>query len=512
MDSSSERNTKMKTMSILTLTVLAAWAAPQKSAQDLAKEAELKALQAEIQNLERQKMTKAKTLEEAEAIRWDTRYKENAEIKKLEDQSREWEGAYGRSADELSRIQEEVIAAKNAADQAAAGIEGVQNRIKGFEIQVSQTLEKTAQDVAGDFPLGLNQRTQSLGQASQWMENKVPQVEKALGIYFMDRKERLAQTQKIDIQSVKAVFPDRADVDAYRLQLGTIFVAEVQKQGSAAQILMRTGSLNGQLFAWNSDLKADVLQKMQTSAMAWAAGKSAIELPVDLLQTGVVSKQVTKKEENTAWQAFKKWFHEGGLVMWPLIVLFFISLLLIVERSAIYLFKSWQLKRDAKEILPLLRQGHFDQAAQAAEKRDSALARLTETLLHGKSLGREWADKTVRQILFREIPSLEKRLSFISSLGTTAPLLGLLGTVSGMVKLFAVITEVGTNDTRILSAGISEALVATEAGLLVAIPAMLLHGVLTEKLDGILSRLKSNSMEVANLLHKDEVKEEENAL
>lgn len=490
--------------SCLTLVLLASLGFAQNNAKIDPQAAQIKALQQEINALERQKMEKAKKLEDAEARRWDQRYKENAEIKKLDDENRNWEGAYARLADEVSRTQEEVVSAKGAADQAQAGIDGVKARVKGFEMQVSQGVEKLGEDIAGDFPLGLNVRTARLSQARAWASGDQPRTEAAMTAFFADRAERLAQTQTVGISSVKAVFPDRADVAAWRMQWGTVFLAEVQKDGSGAQILLRSGAVAGQLFAWNSDLKPEVMQNLRGSAEAWAAARFPLNLPVDLLQDGGISKQVGKKEQNTVWQSFVKWFKEGGLVMWPLIALFVISLVLILERSLVFLVRNYQLKKDMKLLLPLLRSGQWELAEKAALGRTSALARLSESLIHGRLLGRDWAEKTLRQVLYREVPALEKRLPFISSLGTTAPLLGLLGTVSGMVKLFSVITEVGTNDTRILSSGISEALVATEAGLLVAIPAMLLHGLLTEKLDGILSRLKESSMEVLNLLHREE--------
>lgn len=494
----------MKTSLLLIGLALSSVFAQNNPKIDAAREAQIRSLQQEIQSLERQKMDKAKKLEDAEARRWDQRYRENAEIKKLEDQNQQWEGAYGRLADELSRTQEEVIAAKTSADAVVAGIEGVKTRVKGFEMQVAQSADKLAGDVAGDFPLGLNERTQSLSQASALASAPVPRTEQAMNLIFADRAGRLAQTQKVGVSTVKAVFPDRIDVSAWRLQLGTIFLAEVQKEGSGAQMLLRSGTIAGQLFAWNSDLKPEVLQSLQQSAQAWASARMPLALPMDLLQDGGISKQVSKKAENTLWQSFVKWFKEGGLVMWPLIALFVISLVLIVERALVFALRSYQLQKDIKSLLPLMREGRLAETQKLAAQRSSALARLAETLIHGQALGREWADKTLRQVLFREIPSLEKRLPFIASLGTTAPLLGLLGTVSGMVKLFSVITEVGTNDTRILSAGISEALVATEAGLLVAIPAMLLHGLLTEKLDSLLSKLKAHSMEMLNLLHQEE--------
>ena len=97
-------------------------------------------------------------------------------------------------------------------------------------------------------------------------------------------------------------------------------------------------------------------------------------------------------------------------------------------------------------------------------------------------------------------------MSFISALGTSAPLLGLLGTVSGMITLFKVITETGTNDARILAGGISEALVTTQTGLLVAIPVLLIHGYLSERLDDILSHYNQTVLEVFNIVFNGDKK------
>ena len=71
--------------------------------------------------------------------------------------------------------------------------------------------------------------------------------------------------------------------------------------------------------------------------------------------------------------------------------------------------------------------------------------------------------------------SLERYLSILSVSASAAPLLGLLGTVTGMIHTFRLITMFGTGDAKLLSGGISEALVTTEAGLIVAIPALLIH-------------------------------------
>ena len=89
----------------------------------------------------------------------------------------------------------------------------------------------------------------------------------------------------------------------------------------------------------------------------------------------------------------------------------------------------------------------------------------------------------LEEILFEKIlsaqPTLERFLPFMALTAAAAPLLGLLGTVTGMIKTFTLITIFGTGDAKSLSSGISEALVTTELGLIVAIPSLILHGLLS---------------------------------
>jgi biopolymer transport protein ExbB len=89
-------------------------------------------------------------------------------------------------------------------------------------------------------------------------------------------------------------------------------------------------------------------------------------------------------------------------------------------------------------------------------------------------------------------------MGMLAALGSIAPLLGLLGTVTGMISLFQVITQAGTNDARLLAGGISEALVTTETGLVIAIPIMLMHGKLSESLDYISGELGVESTALLN--------------
>jgi len=97
---------------------------------------------------------------------------------------------------------------------------------------------------------------------------------------------------------------------------------------------------------------------------------------------------------------------------------------------------------------------------------------------------------------------MERLLSTLGMLAAIAPLLGLLGTVTGMIGTFHVITLHGTGDPRLMSGGISEALVTTMLGLSVAIPIMLAHTLLSRGVDNMVGTLEEKAVALVNIVHK----------
>lgn len=117
-----------------------------------------------------------------------------------------------------------------------------------------------------------------------------------------------------------------------------------------------------------------------------------------------------------------------------------------------------------------------------------------------KYSSRAEAEKAIEEVFAAETPAIERGLSSISIMASTAPLLGLLGTVMGMIELFQVITMHGTSDPKLLAGGISIALITTEAGLIVAIPLQLCHTFLGNKADKIIGRMEKAGLAVLNAL------------
>lgn len=145
---------------------------------------------------------------------------------------------------------------------------------------------------------------------------------------------------------------------------------------------------------------------------------------------------------------------------------------------------------NVQHVLALMEQGELAQAIALAEELPGAGGALIRS-------GVKHSDEkrgTLEEILYEKIlavrPRLERFLPFIALTAAAAPLLGLLGTVTGMIKTFNLITLFGTSDAKSLSSGISEALVTTELGLIIAIPALILHGLLSR-----MARQKLGTME-----------------
>ena len=182
------------------------------------------------------------------------------------------------------------------------------------------------------------------------------------------------------------------------------------------------------------------------------------------------------------WELIQK----GGIAMYPIILLSVISLAVFIERLISLRKERFVPKAFKEQLINLLKKKNI---SEAVEVTDLPLSRLLEV---AEESGRIEAGK-----LDRYLPSLQTIVAI-------APLLGLLGTVLGMIKIFDVIALQGTGNAEALSSGIAEALLTTAAGLVVAIPAQIFYFIARAKADAIGNDLEKASSEVMNLLFKDE--------
>lgn len=471
--------------------------------QDSLKLVELKNLQREVDALARIRLQKADSLEKLESEHWSKRYAETQMTEEHQAETRELDGRYSKLSTDLGRATEEAMASKELTNDAEETAKSDEGAYDAFHTQVRLSLEKTLGNVTGDYPVGMNNRLVRLKGAQLEADKEKPNTLSVMRDYLEDMlvRHELTYTQSYGAQNSQV--GKRADVSVSRLRLGTIFLGEVAKDNGEVQALLRTGALQGKIFEWNAtlppEMATDIRAAVQNAGNDGAAS-AQVTVPLDVLQNKAVKNAIADTKELTAKEELQEWFKKGGIVMYPLLLAALFALFLCLERFLVLMYRGRVGKRFMKKLNAFLKEARYDEAANLCLKKDTSLSMVLFAVVNKANETRDAAEKSLQEALLREQPKLERRMRLLAAIGTIAPLLGLLGTVTGIITLFTVITEVGTNDARILAGGISEALVTTEAGLVIAIPVMVLHGLLSEKIERVTSELYVQSTAMLNKL------------
>lgn len=197
----------------------------------------------------------------------------------------------------------------------------------------------------------------------------------------------------------------------------------------------------------------------------------------------------------------------GGLMMLPILLCSIVSLAIICERY-------WSLQK--KRIIPhelvpkvwrLSRAKQLDDAFISRLKISSPLGAVLAAGLANSCHGREIMKDSIEEIGRQVTHELERFLNTLGTIASVAPLLGLLGTVIGMIKVFAAIQIHGVGDPGLLAGGISEALITTAAGLTVAIPSLIFHRYYEGLVDKLVLNMEEESLKLIEMIHGERKQE-----
>ena len=193
-------------------------------------------------------------------------------------------------------------------------------------------------------------------------------------------------------------------------------------------------------------------------------------------------------------------FQLGGFVLPILILLAIVSLAIVGNRF-------WVLRRAriapadlAARAGDLIEAGKVQQAVKVLYENDTPLARMMLVALKQVGQPREVSKEVVEESGRHEVAHLDRYLNFLGSIAGVAPLLGLLGTVFGIMHAFAAIGMVGAGDPKALAGGISEALITTASGLIVAIPSLMFYRYFKGRVDVLVLAIEKEALKLVNLL------------
>lgn len=195
---------------------------------------------------------------------------------------------------------------------------------------------------------------------------------------------------------------------------------------------------------------------------------------------------------------------KGGIVMLLIVFLSIVAAVIVIERLLYFRGRRSDEEKLLKRLANTLQRGHLDEALGVCEQFHNPLATLVQAgirqVRERRPSVRELRDRLMETANL-EIPKDERFLSALGTIAHIAPLLGLLGTVTGNIRAFGVLGEMGAiTDPALLSRGISEALLTTAAGIIVSIPAIIFYNALVSKVNHRIIRLENRASELAVML------------
>ena len=323
-----------------------------------------------------------------------------------------------------------------------------------------------------------------------------------VGDYFQCLYDEAELGASSELFPLRVALDSGEEKEAEALRIGKVFCAYLTRDRRQAGLLFRAGGEKGG-HVWK-EAEGDSLARRLEEAIAEAGQNDAqVELPLDVTLDMTPDFLAAEKDIIATLVA-------GGPVVLPLLLVGLAAVLLIGERT-FYLRRQRPRSREIKELaLGPAQSGDLDAANRFLAMGRGPLARALHAGIRVRDKGKKAMEDAITEAALAETARLERRLSTIAALAVVSPLLGLLGTVTGMIGTFDVITIFGTGDPRLLSGGISEALITTQVGLVIAIPVLLAHTFLSGRVTSTVQEIETQGAALVNaVIYPETPKEDE---
>ena len=395
---------------------------------------------------------------------------------------------------ELDRLRKELEGLKKEEAKLTQELEAEAEEIQAIEGNV-RGIAKDAYSVSRDNPITAEypERGDKIKEIID--SRRFPGMEsiRTLAKFYFQEMDEVG---KIKRRTGKFVGPDGKEATGEILRIGSFTTFYRLPDGSVG--FLTPNAEGKRLIA----VSGDIDRWMRNGIEDYFDGKS-ISAPVDLSNGGYFS-HLTKSED------FRDWLEKGGSVMYAILAVGIFAVLLGLERIIVLGTKARASETVMNQIKDMAIKRKWQEAkAYCASKSRIPTCQMLDSVIEHVGHTQEVLENALQEAILKQIPKLERFIPTLALLAVISPLLGLLGTVSGMITTFNVIQEVGTGDPTLMATGISEALLTTQFGLMTAIPIMLVHHFLKSQVDKIVVDMQEKGMAFAVTLVKQEGKVEE---
>ena len=390
---------------------------------------------------------------------------------------------------DLSRVREECLVQEKNIGDAQTELAAKLEEAKYTQSTIEDALNKEADLVMESFPTDREDRRGVLEQIRRrYKENG--NITAALNAFVNYHSALIRNGAGIRFERKTVVCDDGAVQVLQLARFGNVFGYGLSDRGEY-YIVRQGGKLGQERFRIEPVQLLSLKNFLMNSFSKWVSSNSINDkVPTDVMQNEQAGSIIAGKKSST-YTEFIRQVKAGGAVMIPLLMLPFWAIGLILAKLFQLGGKRTRFKKQHRIVATMIGKGDYDSTAAYLLKSGGAMIEIMKCVIDNRANGRANAERIARDRLSEEVPRLNRFLNTIAVIAGAAPLLGLLGTVSGMINLFAAVTNYGTGDPKFLAGGISEALITAKTGLAIAIPALFIHDYLRNKRDRLLAEMEA---------------------
>ena len=325
----------------------------------------------------------------------------------------------------------------------------------------------------------INQATESLKKLNIEISEDTS-YHKQLAHAFSQAKKVIVSDGEINSSTGEYFLPNGEAVNGNIIDVGRIAKYGSNPQGGG--ILAPAG--NDLFKVWSA----------QTQAIAQQLTENLYPTNIDIFLYDSVEKSIEKEDA----KSFEDDVKASGLVGEVIIGLGIVGLVLVLIRIFFLSKASSNIHKTVGKVNEKIENGDVDDAIEACKKKASAVSNVIAATLRSLHKERDHIEDIISESILHESSVIDRFGAAILIIAAISPLLGLLGTVTGMISTFDIITEHGTGDPKLLSSGISEALLTTKFGLIVAIPLLVMGNLLSSWGQRIKNELEQAALHIIN--------------
>ncbi len=393
----------------------------------------------------------------------------------------------------LSKIKEEALVKEQNVGEAKKTAKDKQDEWSLVKNGFDEMMQKEADGLIEVFPTDLERRRAALEDVRRLNREKQDPLS-GWDPFLRYRISMMVAGRTVSIMQQK-LLPNEGAPRMFSLaRFGNVF-AYCMDTSRQIYMIRQTGRLGADRFAIEAVLSPEFKGFLLNALPQWIQQNKI---------TGTVMCEVMQNEQARILVAGqeKSWFRKlvdefkaGGWVMIPLLLLPVWALALALQKVLQFWARRKRFATQLKSAFAFIDKQDTAQAMAYAKSNKGLMARILEVCLDSPK-NRDHAENAVRKLIMRETPILNRNLNTLAVIAGAAPLMGLLGTISGMITLFAAVTYYGTGDPKFLAGGISEALITAKTGLGIAIPTLFVHDYLRNRKERLLNEIEAMALRV----------------